>query len=192
VTRDEDVEAMLDFAVRDLGRLDLVVNNAGGYSEPCFPDASVEHWTTALDLNLRSVMAATHFAIRVMRHRGGGAVVNIASSAALGIDVHASPEYAAAKAAVVRFTTTLADLASVGIRVNCVCPHTVATKAVKRRVRALQSGGAELPPDLRGELLTPNEVADAVIEVATDDACAGRVVLLHGGRAPAFLSPGPS
>jgi len=77
VTRDEDAEAIAS-------DVDVLVNNAGGYTDPVFPDAPLEHWGRALDLNLRSAMVATHFAVRAMEQRGGGAIVNIASTAGLG------------------------------------------------------------------------------------------------------------
>jgi NAD(P)-dependent dehydrogenase (short-subunit alcohol dehydrogenase family) len=67
VTRDEDVEAMIGETERRYAGLDVLVNNAGGYQQPVFPDAPLEQWARTLDLNLRSVMVATHFAVRSMR-----------------------------------------------------------------------------------------------------------------------------
>jgi 3-oxoacyl-[acyl-carrier protein] reductase len=82
-----------------------------------------------LDLNLRSVMLSTQLAIDVMDT--GGAIVNIASTAGLGDGVHGVPEYAAAKAAVMRMTTCLAPLRDrLGIRVNCVGPSLRDRRAV--------------------------------------------------------------
>jgi NAD(P)-dependent dehydrogenase (short-subunit alcohol dehydrogenase family) len=64
VTRDEDVEAMIGETERRYAGLDVLVNNAGGYQQPVFPDAPLEQWARTLDLNLRSVMVATQFAVR--------------------------------------------------------------------------------------------------------------------------------
>jgi NAD(P)-dependent dehydrogenase (short-subunit alcohol dehydrogenase family) len=88
----------------------------------------------------------------------------------------------------VRLTGALASLAERGVRVNCVCPHTVGTSAVRARIAELESRGEPLPPDLAVELIEPEEVADAVIEMIVDDAMAGRVVVLKGGR-PRRLLP---
>lgn len=166
----------------------ILVNNAGGYQPPVFPDAPAEHWQRTMELNLGSTMRAIQFAVPLMAGRGGGAIVNIGSSAGLGFGPHPSPEYAAAKAAVARVSAALASLAERGIRVNCICPHTVGTSAVRARIAELESRGEPLPPDLAEELIEPEEVADAVVELIADDAMAGRVVVLRGGR-PRHLLP---
>jgi NAD(P)-dependent dehydrogenase (short-subunit alcohol dehydrogenase family) len=152
-----------------------------------FPDAPVAHWSDALDLNLRSAMLGIHFAIRTMERRGGGAIVNVASVAGLGFAPHPSPEYAATKAGLMRLTACLAPLAERGVRVNCVCPYTVGTEAVRRTIAESVAHGRELPPPLRATLLEPAEVADAVVHLVQDDSLAGRVVVLHGGEPPRLV-----
>ena len=185
VTREDDVERMIAEAGRRFGGLDILVNNIGNYEDPVFPDAPIEHWTRNLDLNLRSVMLGIHFAVPAMTR--SGAIVNIASSAGLGFAPHAGPEYAAAKAAVMRLTACLAPLAQRGIRVNCVCPHTVATEAVCDTIERLQTEGRALPWDLEGVLLEPEEVAEAVVDLIQDDTLAGRIMLCRGGEPPRLL-----
>ena len=180
VTRDEDAEAIASEA-------DVLVNNAGGYADPVFPDAPLEHWGGALDLNLRSAMVATHFAVRTMEQRGGGAIINVASTAGLGFAPHPSPEYAATKAGLMRLTACLASLVDRGIRVNCVCPYTVGTAAVRREIAESMAEGRTLPPPLRATLLEPNEVADAVVWLVQDESLAGRVLVLRGGEPPRLL-----
>jgi NAD(P)-dependent dehydrogenase (short-subunit alcohol dehydrogenase family) len=188
VTRDDDVEAMVAHAKRTFGGLDILINNAGGYDEPVFPDASLEHWSRSLDLNLRSAMVAIHFAVRAMDRRGGGAIVNIASSAGRGLAPHPGPEYATAKAGLMRLTACLAPLAERGIHVNCVCPHTVGTPAVRKRIAELQAEGEELPPPLRDVLLEPDEVAAATLAIISNESLAGRVLVLVGGQKPELLA----
>jgi NAD(P)-dependent dehydrogenase (short-subunit alcohol dehydrogenase family) len=166
---------------------DILVNNAGGVEDPVFPDAPVAHWTRTLDLNLRATMVAIHAAVPEMEMRGGGAIVNVASSAGLGRDAYAAPEYAVAKAGVLRLTSSLAGLAARGIRVNCVCPYTVATERVLARVARLRAEGRELPDDLRGTLLEPDEVAEVALDLVRDESLAGRIVLCRGGEPPRLL-----
>ena len=101
-------------AVLEEVRPDVLVNNAGGggHVPPHYPDAAVTEWGAWLDRNLRTPMLATQVALRC----GAGAVVNVASMAGLGAEPHASPEYAAAKAGLIRLTTALGDP-----RVSCRC-----------------------------------------------------------------------
>ena len=187
VTQDAELEAAVAHAERAFGGLDILVNNAGGYPYPVFPDAPLEHWSRSFDLNLRSTMAAIHFAVPVLQRNGGGAIVNIASSAGLGLAPHPAPEYAVAKAGIMRLTACLAPLTERGIRVNCVCPHTVATPAVRQRIAELEAEGEELPGPLQDVLLEPEEVAGAVLDFITDETAAGRVLVLSGGQQPKLL-----
>ncbi|WP_158509562.1 SDR family NAD(P)-dependent oxidoreductase [Limnochorda pilosa] len=123
VAKEADAEKMVAFTERRFGGLDILVNNAGGMWGPSFPECTPKGWGRVLDVNLRGVMLATQLALPAMRRRGGGAIVNMASMAGVGTLPHADPEYAAAKAGVVRFTTTLAPLSvREGIRVNAICP----------------------------------------------------------------------
>jgi NAD(P)-dependent dehydrogenase (short-subunit alcohol dehydrogenase family) len=188
VTQDAELEAAVVHAERTFGGLDILVNNAGGFPYPVFPEAPLEHWSRSFDLNLRSAMVAIHFAVPALQRNGGGAIVNIASSAGLGLAPHPAPEYAVAKAGIMRLTACLAPLAESGIRVNCVCPHTVATPAVRQRIAELQADGEELPGPLQDVLLEPEEVADAVVEFIKDESAAGRVLVLVGGQEPNLLA----
>ncbi|MFK4085568.1 SDR family NAD(P)-dependent oxidoreductase [Kribbella sp. NPDC020789] len=166
-------------------RPQILVNNAGGGAQlaPCFPDASAERWSAALDLNLRAPMLATQLALDGMKQAGGGAIVNIGSTAGLGFGGHSSPEYSVAKAGLIRFTATLAPLAeSHQVRVNCVVPDWVATERGVRE-RAL------LPAAERGAEQVPlSAVTDAVVRFVTDDQAAGRVVLLDREQPPQWLN----
>jgi NAD(P)-dependent dehydrogenase (short-subunit alcohol dehydrogenase family) len=158
MTDPDDVRTMLDVAIAQ-GELGLLVNNAGGggHVPPHFPEATPEQWGATLDLNLRGAMLATQLALRAMPR--GGAVVNVASTAGLGDEPYQSPEYGAAKAGLIRFTTSLAEHR--GVRVNCVVPDWIAT---------------ERDPDAPIPMAA---VADAVIDLATDDDAAGRVTVLR-------------
>ena len=107
----------------ELGEVEVLINNAGGWlSGPQFPDG--DHWFQSLDLNLRMPMLATQLCLPLMEAAGGGAVANIASSGGLEPIGYGSPEYAAAKAGLIRFTTAVRDAAlRRKVRVSCVVPH---------------------------------------------------------------------
>jgi NAD(P)-dependent dehydrogenase (short-subunit alcohol dehydrogenase family) len=188
VTDPQAVEAMVRETEAIHGCLDILINNAGGYDEPVFPDAPIEHWSRTIDLNLRAVMLGIHAAIPALDRRGGGAIVNIASSAGLGFGPYeGAAEYAAAKAGVMRLTACLSSLVERGIRVNCVCPHTVATPAVLATITDLSAQSRELPQALRDQHLELEEVTNAVLELVHNDAHAGRVLVLRGGERPRLL-----
>jgi NAD(P)-dependent dehydrogenase (short-subunit alcohol dehydrogenase family) len=183
----DDIRAMAALADQTFGGLDILVNNAGNTWPPHFPDCPLEHWEAALDLNLRGPMFAIQVALDAMRRRGGGSVVNISSVAGLGYGPHDSPEYAAAKAGLVRLTATLAPLAEThNIRVNCVVPHWIETNEVKREIAAMT-------PDERADvprLLQPSEVADAVIGLVEDDTLPGRILVMWCEEPPHLIDPG--
>jgi NAD(P)-dependent dehydrogenase (short-subunit alcohol dehydrogenase family) len=188
VTDPQVVEAMILETEATQSGLDILVNNAGGYDDPVFPEAPVEHWSKALDLNLRAAMLCTHAAVPALERRGGGAIVNIASTAGLGFGPYGgAPEYAAAKAGVMRLTACLASLAERCIRVNCVCPHTVATPAVLETIAELEARGEELPQALRDQPLELEEVVAAILSLIRDDEHAGRVLVLRGGEPPRLV-----
>jgi len=177
-----DIHAAIDAA----GPVGVLVNNAGGIEEPCFPTADPAKWGRTLDLNLRAVMLATQLVLAPMRERGGGAVINIASSAGLGTASHDSPEYAVAKAGVIRFTACLAPLRdTIGVRANCICPGWVDTPASRRsRSRMTPDELAALPP-----MLSPADIAAAAMDFLADDTLAGRVMLCRQGGEPPRLLP---
>lgn len=108
------------------GRLDILVNNAGGVSGRPFLEQSERSWRRHIDINLVSMLAATHAAAPLMMRAKGGAILNVASIEA----ERAAPNFAvypACKAGMVSFTKSMAiELSGHGIRVNCLAPdHTV-------------------------------------------------------------------
>ena len=185
VTDDGDLRRMIEFAGRDGGGPHVLVNNAGGWGEANYLEATPEQWSVTLDLNLRGPMLATQLALEPMRAAGGGVVVNIASTAGISTDAYASPEYGAAKAGLIRFTTALGDLRErMNVRVNCVVPDWIATNRARgelERMTAAERAAA-------GPLVPMADVAAAVMAFVSDDELAGRVVLLRGGRPRRFLT----
>jgi NAD(P)-dependent dehydrogenase (short-subunit alcohol dehydrogenase family) len=183
VALETSVRTMIDFAEETFGGLDALVNSAGVYiSPPYFPEADVSRWSRVLDVYLRGVMLCTHYAVRAMERRGGGAIVNIASGAGVGYRPHEAPEYAAAKAGVVRLTASLATLAERrGVRVNCICPGWVNTPASQRTLSEMASD--QWPaPEAPASMREPEEIADAVVELLRDDTLSGRVMLYYEGE----------
>jgi NAD(P)-dependent dehydrogenase (short-subunit alcohol dehydrogenase family) len=182
-----DVERMIAFAVERFGGLDVLVNNAGGWGAANFPAATPLDWGATLDLNLRAPMLATQLALEPMRSRGGGAVVNVASTAGLGLAPYASPEYGAAKAGLIRFTASVAGLRDeMGVRINCVVPDWIGLDRAHAELAAMSPAErASAPP-----FVDPDDVAETVLWLARDDSLAGRVVVMRGGESRRLLGKG--
>lgn len=190
VTDGGDLE-LLAARMRDLGGADLLVNNAGGWTAgEQYPDAAPEAWSTTLDLNLRSPMRLTQLFLADVGQRRGrrdepGAVVNVASEAGLERGGYGSPEYAAAKAGLIRFTTAMArpDVAR-RARVSCVVPGWIGLDRAHEELAAMapEERAKQLP------LVPPGTVAQTVVDLLERGA-PGTVVELLGGRPPVVRLP---
>ncbi len=166
---DHDLRALIASAEG----LEILVNNAGGAPAPYYPEAPIEHWSRTLELNLRSAMVATQLALDAMT--AGGAIVMVSSIAGYGLAIHDAPEYAAAKAGLVRLTGALADTS--GVRVSCVCPDWVDTPAVRRSLASMSAEERSTVPELVGA----EEIAGLVLDLIRDESSAGRVVVRPAG-----------
>ena len=182
------VDAMVETTVGWYGGVDVLVNNAGGgaVGGAAYPEAGRGRWTAVLDVNLVAPMRAVQAVLPTMASRGGGVVVNTGSTAGVGLDVHAWPEYAVAKAGLIRLTATLAGLeAECGVRVNCVVPDWVATERASAELAAMDEEAAALAAD--PPLVPLDDLCEATMRLVVDEELAGRVVLLDRGVPPRLL-----
>jgi 2-keto-3-deoxy-L-fuconate dehydrogenase len=174
--RDEEQVAL---AMDDL---DVLVNVAGIGSTTNAPETTLDVWENVFAVNARGTFLCCKYAIPGMAARGGGAVVNMASVAGLvGLPNRAA--YCASKGAVISLTRALAvDHVADGIRVNAVAPGTVDSPWVRRLVddagESLDALRARQP---MGRLGTPEEIADAVVYLATAKFVTGTVMVIDGG-----------
>jgi NAD(P)-dependent dehydrogenase (short-subunit alcohol dehydrogenase family) len=169
VTEARSVEAMFAAAVETYGGVDVVHNNAGLVcGEPFWPDITPETLLRVMNVNLGGVVLGTRLAIPLLRQRGGGAIVNTASMAAL-FPMTVDPIYSATKAGVTMFTRACAELAGEGIRVNAVLPGLVDTPLLPKTGDGEHwADWAHSSKELMG-LLQPDEVAEAVLELVRDE-----------------------
>jgi NAD(P)-dependent dehydrogenase (short-subunit alcohol dehydrogenase family) len=186
VTDDRQLALLVEVATRQ-GPLGALVNNAGGVgSGPSrYPDSSPATWSRVLDLNLRAPMLTTQLVLEPMSANGGGAIVNVASSAGIGPDAHSAPEYSAAKAGLIRLTSSLSDLGSLGIRVACVVPHWIGLPRAQQEFAGLSREERQNA----GGLVDPETIADEVVRLIEDDESAGRIVAMRPEGAPYLLDP---
>ena len=122
VTVEEEVQALIDAAVAELGHVDVMINNAGLGGTANLVDMTDEQWQVVIDVTLNGTMRTTRAALRHMMPRGSGVIVNNAS--VMGWRAQAGQShYAAAKAGVMALTRCAAiEAAETGVRVNCVAP----------------------------------------------------------------------
>jgi len=181
----DGVQAALDLAVQTYGRLDVVFNNAGLAEPARLEDIAIDSWGRVLDVCLTSTFLGIKLSVPLLRGFGGGAIVNTASISGLGGDVGMA-SYNAAKAGVINLTRTAAvEYARDGIRVNCVCPGAIDTRATellaKDRADELRAAHAAAHP--LGRLGRADEVAHAVLFLASDEASfiTGAAIVVDGG-----------
>jgi NAD(P)-dependent dehydrogenase (short-subunit alcohol dehydrogenase family) len=176
-------EALVAPAMRGV---DVLVNAAGIGSTTTAPDTPLEVWEDVFAVNARGTFLCCKHAIPGMRERGGGAIVNVASIAGL-VGLRNRAAYCASKGAVIALTRALAvDHVGDGIRVNAVCPGTVDSPWVRRLVE--QSGESLADLTARqplGRLGTPEEIADAVLYLATAEFATGTILTVDGGMTAA-------
>ena len=176
-------------AVDRFGRLDVLVCAHGG-SGRGFGDGPVDEcteagWDATLELNLKSVFLVCRHAVPALRAGGGGAIVNVSSVLGLvgGDRDFATHAYAAAKGAVIALTRSMAvTYAPEGIRCNVVCPGLIATPMSARAQAdpAIRARLQELQP-LTGDFGRPEDVAEAVLHLATTPFATGTVLTVDGG-----------
>jgi NAD(P)-dependent dehydrogenase (short-subunit alcohol dehydrogenase family) len=176
--RDED-------AVRDVARdVDVLANVAGIGSTTSAPDTPLAVWEDVFAVNASGTFLCCKHAIPGMVERGGGSIVNMASAGGL-IGLPNRAAYCASKGAVIALTRALAvDHVADGVRVNAVCPGTVDSPWVRRLVEevgeSLDSLRARQP---MGRLGSPEEIAEAVLYLASEDAAfvTGTAFVIDGG-----------
>lgn len=181
---DAEVRRLVDVTVEQFGGVQILVNNAGGGQPTArYPNATAAHWTAVLNLNLRAPMLATQLALPALS-ASGGVVVNIASTAGLDHTPYEWPEYAAAKAGLIRFTTATADLSRrADVRVTCVVPDWVRTPRADAELAAMTADErAARPVPIPLPVLT-----DAVIELIRNDDLSGHAVVLRPDQKPRWL-----
>jgi NAD(P)-dependent dehydrogenase (short-subunit alcohol dehydrogenase family) len=180
VTRRADVEAMVTRVVGELGRLDILINNAGINRDAMSHKMTEEQWDQVLTVNLKGTFLCAQAALPRMRERGWGRVVNTSSIGSLGNIGQAN--YAASKAGVIGLTRTLAlEYARYGVTVNCIAPGAVMTPmlaGVPDPIREKITG--QIP---MGRIADPAEVAAVHAFLASEAAgyITGQVLFVDGG-----------
>jgi NAD(P)-dependent dehydrogenase (short-subunit alcohol dehydrogenase family) len=179
------VLAAVEAADAALGReLDILVNVAGIGSTTTAVETTLNVWENVFGVNSRGTFLCCREALTRMRRARGGSIVNVASIAGI-VGLRNRAAYCASKGAVVALTRALAlDHVSEGIRINCVCPGTVDSPWVHRLLdEAGEDLAALVARQPMGRLATPDEIAKAIVYLASDDASfvTGSALIIDGG-----------
>ena len=187
VAQSASVRSMIDATIRDLGRLDVLINNAGYGIPGSVVETSEDDWDKLMAVNVNGVFFGCKYAIPVMKQQGGGVIVNTASIVA-NVGIRNRAAYCASKGAVAALTRAMAlDHVNDNIRVNCVAPGTIDTPYFEDIIRK-----SERPQELRRELEArqainrlgrPEEIANAFLFLASDESSfsTGSMLIVDGG-----------
>lgn len=174
VSRQADVWRVVQTALENFGRIDILFNNAGIVPAGKIDAITEDEWDRAMAINLKSMYLFCHAAVPLFKKQGGGVILNTASATALRA-VADRACYTASKAAVVGLTKSMAiDYVKDNIRVNCLCPGTIDTPSLAQRIAAFPD-----PAEARknfiarqpmGRFGTAEEIAAAALYLVSDEA----------------------
>jgi NAD(P)-dependent dehydrogenase (short-subunit alcohol dehydrogenase family) len=185
VRQEDDVRNLIEFAVDRFGSLDVAVNSAGSEGAPgVLMEQSSENYAATFETNVLGVVLCIKHQLAAMRARGQGAIVNLSSTmghkAAAGMSI-----YIASKHAVEGLTKAAAlEAAAFGVRVNAIAPGPTETAMLGRLARDPDRRAALVSSVPLGRVATAEEVAEAILFVASDKAAfiTGQVLSVDGGK----------
>jgi NAD(P)-dependent dehydrogenase (short-subunit alcohol dehydrogenase family) len=186
-----DEQAVTD-TFKQLGRVDVLVNNAGIAETAPLAKTTLASWGRHFDVNVTGSFLCTRAVVPGMRERGRGTVVFVVSTAGRIGRPYTSAYTASKHAAVGLMRAVASELAGSGVRVNAVCPTFVRTELTDRAIARIVERTGRSEPESRaalagmsplGRLLNPEEVAEAVVFLASDAALAisGQTLVIDGG-----------
>lgn len=183
VTKVSSIQEFVDNTLKAFDRIDILVNNAGWNRLKPMLDVTEEEWDLIIDTNLKGTFFCSQIVARHMIERGEGKIINIASQMGLVGGPLRTP-YCGAKGGVVRMTQSMAiEFAPYNIKVNAVAPTFTRTPLAEKALQNPEFRADVLKRILLGRLAEPEEIASAVIYLASDAAnmVTGHTIAVDGG-----------
>lgn len=182
ISREEEVEEMINQIIDRFGKIDILVNNAGICHDSLFMDKSVNNFKKILDVNLIGTYLCSKYVGRVMLDRGSGKIINIASTNAIDTYYPESCDYDASKAGVISLTHNMAREFAPHILVNCICPGWVKTEMSEGL--SYEQIEEEKEKILVKRFADPSEIAKVVVFLASSKASYinDAIIRVDGGR----------
>ena len=182
VSKQSEMQALVQYAVDTYGTLDIMVNNAGINRDGMLHKMPAENWDTVIAVDLTGAFYGTQEAIKYMRPKGYGRIINISSGSWLGNIGQAN--YAASKAGIIGLTkATAKELAARGIRVNAIAPGFVETEMTK--VLSEDARKAAMSMIAMKRFASAEDIANLAVFLASDQSSyiTGQVISVDGGMA---------
>ncbi len=184
ISRSEDAQAAVAATIKQFGKLDILVQNAGIYPWTLIEDTTPEEWDRVVAVNLGGCFHAARAAVGPMKARGHGRIIFTSSITGPHVTSPGHGHYSATKAGINGFIRAAAlEFASYGITVNGVEPGNILTEGIKahRSPEFIQSMADAIP---LGRLGTPQDVANAFLFLASDEASyiTGTTIVVDGGQ----------
>jgi NAD(P)-dependent dehydrogenase (short-subunit alcohol dehydrogenase family) len=195
VTDPEQVEGMFSRAREELGRIDVLFNNAGisPADDRSVLQTELEAWQRVQDVNLKSVFLCCKHGIPYLLEAGGGSVINTASFVALMGAATSQISYTASKGGVLALSRELGvELARKGVRVNALCPGPVNTPLLQELyAKDPEQAARRLVHVPMGRFAEPREIAHGALFLASDDSSfvTASAFMVDGGLASAYVTP---
>ena len=191
VSKPADAENMVKATIEASGKIDILVNNAGIWMCKPMTEVSEEEWDTLMSINMKGVFLVSKYAVPEMAMRGGGVIINLSSTAGY-VGAALATAYCASKGGVLLLTKAMAaELRPLNIRVNALNPGVIDDGMGQQLLKEYEAYGlafgipnlADRIIEMQGRLGTPEEVANAALFLASDEAAfiTGHGLSVDGG-----------
>jgi len=194
VSKAKEAQAMVAFAEKSFGRLDIIFNNAGVFhaKDESVTNTPEDIWDMVIDINLKGVFLGCQYAIPAMLRSGGGSIINTASFVAIMGAAVPQIAYTASKGGVLAMTREIAvEFARKNIRANSLCPGPVETPLLAELLSDPARRQRRLVHIPMGRFARAEEMASAALFLASDESSYvnGATFLVDGGITSAYITP---